>query len=135
VTAVLDNDDLQALGRLLKKLSPAEVDPDYRAPQWAKTSEMCKELNISEDYAAAHKRELGACVLPASADGARPMLRWEMDVARAWFASRRIGAGDAPTGSAGLQAPSSKADDGKSAGSRTPGVVAGSLTARPYSVP
>lgn len=96
---------------------------------------MCKELNISDDYAAQHKRELGACLLPPASEGGRPMLRWEMDVARAWFASRRLGKVAAPTRPGQEQAPGRRSAGGKSAGHKSVLTAAETLTPRPYTVP
>lgn len=151
MTTALDSDDLPAVRRLLESLSlfddvstrrrdnlsPSESDPDYRAPRWAETWQLCKELNISDDFAYAHKRELGASVLalPKQRSG-RPMLRWDMEVARVWFLSRRVGRSteDRPAAPPLTTAPR------RSLKPRTPSTPATAasrtvLTPRPYAVP
>lgn len=57
----------------------------YRAPRWAKTTELCRELNVKRTWAYTHRQELGAVKF---GDGEhKPALRYDMEVARAFWAS------------------------------------------------
>jgi hypothetical protein len=151
VTAAPDIDDLRAVrallekmalpdeqdaGRSARRLSPSEADPDYRAPRWVETWQLCKELNISDDFAYTHKRELGASVLALRERTGRPVLRWDMETARAFIHGRRFGG---PASAADEARPpshrprqSSRRQNLRSAPEATSRVT---LTPRPYEVP
>lgn len=58
---------------------------DYQAPRWATATELCKELNVKRPWAYAHRAQLGAV---AFGDGlTKPRLRFDMEAARAYWAS------------------------------------------------
>lgn len=63
----------------------SSADGAYRAPRSATTREMCAEFNVKRSWAYRHRTELGAVQF---GDGsAKPRLRWNMEVARAYWAS------------------------------------------------
>lgn len=73
--------------RVVEMLHEQQEQPDYRAPAIATTQELCKELRIERTYAYAHREALGARKL---GDGPKARLRWDMETARAFMASRSL---------------------------------------------
>jgi hypothetical protein len=70
-----------------------ESERDYVAPRYAKTSQMCRELGFERTWAYGHRAQLGARVM---GDGPKARMRFDMEVARAFWASLSLTEAVAP---------------------------------------
>lgn len=82
-------EELQELRAQLAEFSEREERPqsapsDYRAPRYATTTQMCEELGFERTWAYGHRKELGAHRMGT---GPKARMRWDMEVARAYWSS------------------------------------------------